>query len=280
MKSAIDALELSTSLYAIDSVMTFGGEPLLYPEITCRIHQKAYELGVSVRQIITNGYWTKSRERTLEIAEMLKESNVNNILVSVDAFHQEYLDFDHVKFTILKLAELNFHSLKMNPCWYDSPDGHNKYDRETRSLLRELLQMGVKTARGNVMFPDQGATANFPERFTRKLDFSGKCCTDVPYMNFPDQVDTVCLDADGTVSICNGRKYSFERFISDYDPYQDRGISIMLSHGIDKLIEEAEKIGIHCQSDGYYSLCDLCTDLRKRMESKMKNSNSNCGAML
>lgn len=33
--------------------MTFGGEPLLYPEVTFEIHKTAKALEIPVRQIIT-----------------------------------------------------------------------------------------------------------------------------------------------------------------------------------------------------------------------------------
>lgn len=34
--------------------MTFGGEPLLYPEVVCKIHKAAEEMGIPERTIITN----------------------------------------------------------------------------------------------------------------------------------------------------------------------------------------------------------------------------------
>ncbi len=45
--------------YNIESIMTFGGEPLLYPEVVVTIHSAAKKRGISVRSIITNGFFSK-----------------------------------------------------------------------------------------------------------------------------------------------------------------------------------------------------------------------------
>ncbi len=40
--------------YQIESLMSFGGEPLLYPEDVCKIHRAATEQRIPKRHIITN----------------------------------------------------------------------------------------------------------------------------------------------------------------------------------------------------------------------------------
>lgn len=43
--------------------MTFGGEPLLYPETVCKIHKAARETGIAKRSVITNGFFSRDRGR-------------------------------------------------------------------------------------------------------------------------------------------------------------------------------------------------------------------------
>ena len=50
---AVDAVKKLASVYDIKSVMTFGGEPLYYPEVTAAIHKAATDCGIETRQIIT-----------------------------------------------------------------------------------------------------------------------------------------------------------------------------------------------------------------------------------
>jgi len=79
------------------SVMTFGGEPLLYPEIVYAIHREAMKVGIPVRDVITNGFWSRKAEEIQEIAINLVKSGVNEVSISVDCFHQEFVPLEIVK---------------------------------------------------------------------------------------------------------------------------------------------------------------------------------------
>lgn len=59
--------------YSPKSIVTFGGEPLLFPEIVYAIHKEAMNRGIPCREIITNGYWSKDAKRIREIAKNLFE---------------------------------------------------------------------------------------------------------------------------------------------------------------------------------------------------------------
>ena len=47
----------------LKSLMTFGGEPLLYPDTVCAIHRTGREMGIGRRQVITNGFFARASER-------------------------------------------------------------------------------------------------------------------------------------------------------------------------------------------------------------------------
>ena len=66
-------IELSNE-FQIASVMTFGGEPLLFSDTTFAIHKTAKDCGILVRQIITNGYFTNDGEKLSKCAFDLAES--------------------------------------------------------------------------------------------------------------------------------------------------------------------------------------------------------------
>lgn len=77
---AANALDELSEYSEIDSIMTFGGEPLLCPEGLSKIHTVAKQHSIRKRQLITNGYFTKSMKRIEEVAALLEESGVNDIL--------------------------------------------------------------------------------------------------------------------------------------------------------------------------------------------------------
>ena len=83
--AAAEAIRKICEHYAIGTVMTFGGEPLLYPDTVCTIHQAASELGIGRRQLITNGFFSKKPDRIEQVVQDLKNSGVTDLLLSADA---------------------------------------------------------------------------------------------------------------------------------------------------------------------------------------------------
>ena len=94
---AADAVRKISSEYDIKTVLAFGGEPLLHTDAVERIMTAAKELNIPKRQVITNGYFSKNAEKIREVAEQLAACGVNDLLLSVDAFHQETIPLDMVK---------------------------------------------------------------------------------------------------------------------------------------------------------------------------------------
>ena len=94
---AADAVKKITAAYPIKTVMTFGGEPLLYPEAVYAVMEIAKELNIPKRQVITNGYFSKDATKIAEVAALLAECGVNNLLLSADAFHQEFIPLEPVR---------------------------------------------------------------------------------------------------------------------------------------------------------------------------------------
>ena len=60
---AADLVKKVTEKYGIKTVMTFGGEPLLYPETVYAVMTAASEAKVEKRQVITNGYFSKDIQK-------------------------------------------------------------------------------------------------------------------------------------------------------------------------------------------------------------------------
>ena len=81
---AADAVRKIAKEYNIQSVMTFGGEPLLCHETVCEIHKAAREMDIPQRQLITNGYFSKDFDKIKLVAQKIIESGVNEILLSAD----------------------------------------------------------------------------------------------------------------------------------------------------------------------------------------------------
>lgn len=180
------------SHYNIDSLMTFGGEPLLYPETVCKIHSAARKMNIPQRELITNGYFSKDVNRIKEVARMLSQSGINNICLSVDAFHQETIPLEYVKefASAVVKEEISIHT---HPAWLVSADDDNPYNLKTRELLNEFNAMGIEQSSGNVIFPSGNALKYLGEYFDKNIKYHN------PYVEDARNMKTISFSAKGDV---------------------------------------------------------------------------------
>lgn len=208
---AADAVRKIAEEYNIKSVMTFGGEPLLCYETVCEIHKAAKEMNVPQRQLITNGYFSKDSDKIRLVAKEIIESGVNEILLSVDAFHQETIPLEYViEFAkAVNTADINF---KVQPAWLVSPDADNPYNNKTRKILSEFNQMGIETNEGNVIFPSGNALKYLGEYFDLNKEIKN------PYDEDPTDIRAICFSANGDILGSNIYTTDICEILSTYKP--------------------------------------------------------------
>lgn len=195
---AVDAIRKVCAQYSIESVMTFGGEPLLYPDTVCAIHAAAERLGVEKQQIITNGYFAKQRERIEKVAQKLKESGVNDLRLSVDAFHRETIPLEPVRF-FAECAVRAGIPVRLQPAWLVSREDQNPYNVRTREILGTFEQLEIPTVPGNVIFPSGNALVYLREYFDETVVEAS------PYEEDPKDVRSLSFLPNGDV--LNGNVY-------------------------------------------------------------------------
>lgn len=208
---ASDVVRKITSEYNIESVMTFGGEPLLCPETVFEIHKTAREMNISKRQLITNGYFSNDSEKIKYVANELIENGVTEILISADAFHQETIPLE----TVLKFAEFLYASdivLKVHPAWLVSSEADNFYNNKTKEILCEFNKIGIETGEGNVIFPSGNALKYLGDYF----DLSKKIIN--PYQEDPKDIRAICLSSNGDILGSNIYQKDILEILSDYNP--------------------------------------------------------------
>lgn len=188
-KRAAYAVRKICSEYDIKTVMVFGGEPLLHPEAVKLIMSEASKMNVPRRQIITNGYFTRDREKMSETSLMLSEAGVNDVLLSVDAFHQETIPIDTVRgfATEIKVAGI---PMRLQPAWLVSEENDNVYNRKTREILDAFSDMQIPVSRGNVIFPEGNALKYLSEYFAEELPEN-------PYTEDPCNLKCVSIEPNG-----------------------------------------------------------------------------------
>jgi len=262
--------------YSPESVMTFGGEPLLFPEVVYAIHREATDSGIRCREVITNGYWSGDDRKTKEIAKGLAESGVNEINISVDAFHQEHIPLDIVRKTAEACLEARVGDLAWNPCWLVSEEDDNQYNQRTRAILKELEDLPVRTSKGNVVEPLGWALINLKEFLPSRRAIPSGRCGDMPYASPLDSVKSISVEPDGKVAVCNdlhignASRTDIIDIIENYDPFEIPEMKAILENGMKGLLDRAEAKGVKPDPEGYHSICHMCIEIRKKVSQSSR----------
>ena len=208
--AAVAALREAAARYPIKTVMTFGGEALLYPQTVYRIHSAARDLDIPQRQVITNGFFSKDPSDIAEVAGLLHSCGVNDVLVSVDAFHQETIPLDIVKRFALA-AQKSGILVRLSPAWLVCPEDDNPYNRMTKSILSSFDGTGIGVGDGNIVFA-QGNARKYLSEYLKSEN--GKN----PYAEDPFDIRCLSFSANGDVLDGNIYKSSITEIMCGYAP--------------------------------------------------------------
>ena len=189
---AVEMIKKVCENFEIKTLMTFGGEPLLHIEDVCNIHRAATEMKIPKRQIITNGFFSKDEAKIRETAEKLAQSGVNEILLSVDAFHQETIPLEPVKAFAEAVKNEGIH-LKLSPAWLLSERDKNPYNIKTNEILKEFEHLNIEIGEGNIIFPQGNARKYLKEYFDPDEVYVN------PYEEDPQDIRTLSVDPNGDV---------------------------------------------------------------------------------
>ena len=207
---AAEAVRKIAAEYDIKTVMTFGGEPLLCADSVYAIMSAAKELNIPKRQVITNGYFSKNEDKIREVAAGLAVCGVNDLLLSVDAFHQETIPLAVVKQFAAEARACGI-PIRLQPAWLRSAADDNPYNRKTREILNSFADLEISVNEGNVIFPEGNALKYLAEYFTDTLPEN-------PYMEDPRDVRCVSFEPNGSVLGGNVYERDIMEIIKDYAP--------------------------------------------------------------
>jgi len=259
-------------VWAPRSLMTFGGEPLLYASTVFAIHAAARECGIPNRQVITNAGYPSAPEKFKRVANKLGESGVNSIYISVDAFHQEFVPLEIVERNARLLLAAGIPELRWNPCWVTSRQADNPWNRRTRQVLEDLAHLPIPQDEGNVLMPMGRACQQLGEYLPPRQMLPAGACGELPYTDRPDAVTSLSVEPSGDISACNVlaniARSDFLEVLQDYDPYADPALKVVLESGMEGLLRLARSRGVEPDPRGYYNICEMCAGLRKLVLAK------------
>lgn len=270
---SVDAIRWLGAHYPIQSIMTFGGEPLLYPHVICALHSAAKDCHIPTRQLITNGYFSKRPEHIRQVAEDLIEAGVNDILLSVDAFHQESIPLGPVMEFSRCVMEIRPEILQLQPSWVVNEAHNDLWNTRTREILAEFSRLGVVVGRGDNIFMAGNAVEHLAEYYPAPhLDMDDRCGSQ-PYTEPLDQVSSLSIEPNGDVVACafpigNLLRENMDMIVSRYDPYDNPFTRAVLTGGVGGLLQAAKDHSIPADCSKCYSVCDLCRQIKDQIEPK------------
>ena len=207
---AADVVRKISAEYYIKTVMVFGGEPLLHTDAVYSVMSAAKELNIDKRQVITNGYFSRSYEEICAVARGLSRCGVNDLLLSVDAFHQETIPLD----TVIAFAEAVKKEgipIRLQPAWLISSYDDNPYNRKTREILDTFKGVEIPESEGNVVFPEGNALKYLAEYFA-----DGR--PENPYTEDPCNVKCLSFEPNGNVLSGNIYEKDIMKILDLYRP--------------------------------------------------------------
>lgn len=207
---AAEVVEKVAAEYDIKTVMTFGGEPLLHLDAVVAVMEAAVACEIPVRQVITNGFVTKDPEKIGQIAQRLAASGVNDLLLSVDAFHQETIPLSVVKIFAGEVKRCGI-PLRLQPAWLVSEEDDNPYNRITREILDAFSDLKIPVGSGNVIFPEGNARKYLAEYLKEKR-------VENPYLEDPRDVRCLSVSENGDVLSGNVLRRDILEIVRDYAP--------------------------------------------------------------
>ena len=260
--AAVNAVKTLSDLLELTSVMTFGGEPLLYPDTVCAIHKMATDCNIKTRQVITCGYFSNDNDKMREVARSLREAGVNNLLLSVDAFHQETIPLEPVIQFAEELKKVNLPGANIYPCWLISEEDSNPFNIETREILDSVRKIGLPIREGNIVTPTGNASVYLDTYVHTEIEDLSLPCDSL------SNVDCISIEPDGSLSTCgftlgNIYKQDITDILSRYNPYENEHMKAVLTGGPEALIKLTEGRGAAKISKNLKTRCEVCSYLTR-----------------
>lgn len=256
--------------FTIKSVMTFGGEPLLYPEVVCAIHEEAGRCGIPARQLITNGYFSKSDQRQRQVAVALQAAGVTDMLLSVDAFHQESIPIEPVH-SFARHAKAAGVPVRLSPAWVVNARHDDAYNRKTRQIIASFADLNIAAADGNDITMAGNAAEHLAEYYDEPNMDMAQACGAMPYTEKLTEVTALSIEPDGDVKVCgfvigNIHRQDIREIAARYDPHRNRWMNAIVTGGAPGLLELAGQTGREVDVSRCYSVCDLCRQVTGGMK--------------
>ncbi len=252
-----------------------GGEPFLNFDLLAKAVEISSEFHIPSLFVETNCFWCKDDKTTKEKLELLQKIGLKGILISVNPFYLEYVPFERTERAVRIGAEVF---------------GHNMFVYQIE-YYRRFKAMGIRnivTFTDYLQMENRADFARNAEFFiTGRAAYSLKKELDKVYPKYPSNrlFNMSCMPS--FLRSWHNHFDNYGNFIPGYcggitlgdcrqlDDILKEGIDLndkpvlkyLIHDDLNGLLQYASDLGYSENSDGYFSKCHLCVDIRKHLNS-------------
>jgi MoaA/NifB/PqqE/SkfB family radical SAM enzyme len=248
-----------------------GGEPFLYPEHLFAILQEGKEQGLGPVDLVeTDGFWATNDRLVRDWLDILLASGVQRLKISVDPFHQEYVDIEPVR-RLAGIAREMFGPERVLVRW-------EKYLANFKSQISDSRL----PAERDRIYVD--AYREYPFRFTgRAAGHVAGLLASEPASAYLHKnclagflgAKGVHIDPYGNVfsGTCSGiilgniHQTPLDEIWRGFHPRQSEFIRVLCESGPSGLLKKAKTLG-YTELPAYAAKCHLCTHIRQFLFEK------------
>lgn len=136
---------------------------------------------------------------------------MNDILLSVDAFHQETIPIKPVKVFADEIHKSGIR-IRVQPAWLVGKEHDNPYNRKTVEILKQFKESGFQEASGNVIFPSGNALKYLGDYFDSNKEYVS------PYEENPRDIHAISIAPNGDVLNDNIYCTDILKIFEKYEP--------------------------------------------------------------
>ena len=258
----------------LKSITIHGGEPFLYFDDMLIAIEKARELHIPQRWVITNAYWAKDQSTANEKLRALKDAGLTAMTVSVDAFHQEHVPFDRVKTAIASITQYGLETVVVDSYFLYNEKYSCEYNRKTSKYLGHLKNIRqLKFNKFIASIEGRAASLLVDQKYTQENIPTGKCSPSFWLGSSLKNPETIEIDWQGNVTLCpglslgNATKRSLPEIVKNYKYNEHPIIKIIVKQGPIGLYELAKTHGYN-GNKRFIDECHLCYEMRKYLQKR------------
>ena len=250
-----------------------GGEPFLNYELLLKAVGIASELNIPSTFVETNGYWCSDDAVTREKLQLLKDSGLKGILISVNPFFLEYVPFQRTERGVRVAHEIFAENLMVYQSEYYfrfkklgitgklSVEDYINVQKEDVGANVELFLMGRAAYRLRQYYPKHPPDYFFDEP-----------CRPPFLRNWHNHFDNYGNYLPG---YCGGISLGSWRVLNKLleegiNPKRHPILGFIINRDFKELFRFARDFDYPESREGYISKCDLCVDIRKHLVAKQE----------